>query len=206
MRPSRFFWLLGGVLWVVLLAGGWYILQCYQATPGSRGCVPEQWPAESKLTLDRTQPTVLLFAHRNCPCTRATLQELEYLLPNADGRCRAIVVLLAPGEAMLDRVGGNIEAQARALPRTEVRIDANGIEARRFRVRTSGHVLLYGSDGRLLFSGGITAGRGHAGDSAGRRAVLARLSKQEIGRETAPVYGCSLFNEEEEGNRDIEDQ
>ncbi len=206
MGLSRFFWLLGGVLWVVLLAGGWYVLQCYQATPGSEGCVPEQWPAESKLTLDCRQPTLLLFAHRNCPCTRATLQELEHLLGHADGRCRALVVLFAPGEAMLDRVGGNIEAQARALPRTEVRIDEDGIEARRFRVRTSGHVLLYGSDGRLLFSGGITEGRGHAGDSAGRRAVLARLYKQEIGRETAPVYGCSLFNDEEKGDRDIEDQ
>lgn len=196
MGLSRSFWLLAGVLWVVLLVVGWRALLRYQLTPGVVGQVPEQWPEDSDLAIGRDQPTLLLFAHRNCPCTRATLGELEYVLSNAAGRGRAIVVLLAPAGAALDRVGGNIEARARGLPRTEVVIDTDGIEARRFRVRTSGHVALYGSDGRLLFSGGITEGRGHAGDNTGRRAVLAHLLEQEKQREIAPVYGCSLFGEE----------
>jgi hypothetical protein len=92
-----------------------------------------------------------------------------------------------------------MEDQARSLSRTQVVFDPTGTEARRFRVRTSGHVVLYGADGRLQFSGGITDARGHAGESVGRRAVLAWLRDEADRPRTAPVYGCSLFDEEGEG-------
>ncbi len=37
---------------------------------------------------------------------------------------------------------------------------------------TSGQVLLYDPSGRLAFSGGITAARGHVGDNAGSDAIV----------------------------------
>jgi hypothetical protein len=198
MAWPRIFWLFAGVLWIVLLALGWHALLRYERTAGDTGGVPEHWPANSTLPLDPEKPTLVLFAHRNCPCTRIGLQELEYILTKAPGSARVLLVLLAPTEAAADRVGGDIEKQARSLPGAEVVLDADGVEAQCFRVRTSGHVVLYSADGGLLFSGGITDGRGHAGDNAGRRAVLALLRKEETGQRTAPVYGCSLFAEEGE--------
>ncbi len=100
-------------------------------------------------------------------------------------------------------MGGNIERLARSLPNVEIVLDPEGIVAKRFRVRTSGHVLLYGAGERLLFSGGITDVRGHAGASAGGQAVLAALRGEVSERRTTPVYGCSLFGatelEEAEG-------
>jgi hypothetical protein len=197
MRPSRWLALLI-VGWLGLLAGGWYVLLRHQFTPGVSGQVPQQWPRASALPLDRQRPTLVLFTHRNCPCTRATLQELESILANASDPVRAFVVLLAFEGAASDRVGGAIEERARSLPQVEVRIDPDGVEARRFGVRTSGHVVLYGADGRLRFSGGITDARGHAGDSIGQRAVLACLKQEIPERTTAPVYGCSLFAEDAE--------
>ncbi len=197
MRSPRFFWLLG-VLWVASLAGGWFALLRHQLTPGSPGRVPERWPADSALRLDGERPTLVLFAHRNCPCTRTTLGELEHILTHASRRVSVRVVLLAPSDALSDRVGGDIEARARALPGAEVVVDSDGAEARRFHVRISGHVVLYGADGRLRFGGGITDGRGHAGESEGRRAVLAWLQEGIAERCTAPVYGCSLFTDEED--------
>lgn len=189
-------------MWVMLLVGGWYALLRYEFTPGSRGQVFAQWPAGSGLPRDFERPTLVLFAHRSCPCTRTVLQELENLLMKDEGRARVLVVLVAPEEAATDRVGGEIEKRARALREAQVVADPDGQEARRFHVRTSGHVLLYDAQGQLLFSGGITAARGHAGDSVGRQAVLAWLENNEGGQRSAPVYGCSLFAEDGEADEE----
>jgi hypothetical protein len=145
-----------------------------------------------------------MFAHRNCPCTRTSLGELEYVLAHCSDRVAARIILVAPAGAAADRVGRDIEATARLLPGVEVGVDRGGREARRFGVRTSGHVLLYGADGRLRFSGGITDGRGHAGDNDGRTTVLAWLRDGVAERGTAPVYGCLLFADNGEvGEEDV---
>jgi hypothetical protein len=203
MQLSRSFWLLAGLVWIVLLASGWHVLLRHELTFNDDGSVPTRWPADSALSLHPDLPTLVLFAHRSCPCTRITLQEMDYILTNASARVRALVILLAPANATEDRVGTDIERRARALPGAEVVIDPPGREARRFHVRTSGHVVLYGPDGRLLFSGGITPARGHAGDSPGRRAVLAWLRQEEAGPRFAPVYGCSLFADESEIDEEV---
>jgi hypothetical protein len=204
MRLSRCFWILAGGLWIVALAIGWAALLKHQLTPGADIGVPEHWPTDSTLPLDPERATLVLFAHRHCPCTRTTLRELEQILTDVPGSARVFIVLLAPAEAAEDRVGNSIEEQALSLPGVEVRIDPDGTEARRFHVRTSGHVVLYGSDGRLLFSGGITASRGHAGDNEGRRSVLAWLRKEQTGERSAPVYGCSLFRDEDEREAEVQ--
>ena len=46
----------------------------------------------------------------------------------------------------------------------------------RFGLVSSGHALLYDENGRLLFSGGLTNARGHAGNSVGRNAIVAILN------------------------------
>jgi hypothetical protein len=196
--PHRL-WLAATAFWILILAGGWYALLRKDFTPGSEGRVPERWPVESSLPLDGGRQALLLFAHRSCPCTRTTLGELEQILAQGAGRFHARVVFLAPPSAREDRVGRNIERLARSLPGVEMVLDPEGALAKQFHVRTSGHVVLYGRDGRLLFSGGITDARGHAGESAGRRAVLAALRGEASERRNTPVYGCSLFGEAEEG-------
>ena len=55
--------------------------------------------------------------------------------------------------------------------------DDDGAEARRFGAETSGQTLLYDEHGALLFSGGITGARGHAGDNAGRASLVALLNR-----------------------------
>jgi hypothetical protein len=77
MRPSRCFWMCIGILWTVMLAPGWCALLRHQVTPGVNKGVPEHWPKDTALPLDSERPTLVLFAHRHCPCTRTTLRELE---------------------------------------------------------------------------------------------------------------------------------
>jgi len=71
--------------------------------------------------------------------------------------------------------------------------DDDGVEAARFGAATSGQVILYDRDGRLLFSGGITASRGHAGDNDGRDAIVSLLGGGRGTRHSSPVFGCSLL-------------
>lgn len=198
MQSSRLLWLSVGALWLALLTWGWHVLLRHEFTPGSSGQVSERWPRDSRMSLASERPTLVLFAHRNCPCTRATLQELEQTLLQTGERARVFIVLLTPEDAATDRVGGDIEERARSLSGGEVAIDPKGIEARRFRIRTSGHVLLYGADGRLLFSGGITDSRGHLGESVGSRALLAHLRGDESTQKIVPVFGCPLFADDVE--------
>jgi hypothetical protein len=82
--------------------------------------------------------------------------------------------------------------------------DDDGREARRFGVEASGETLLYDADGSLLFSGGITAARGHAGDNAGRTELVSLLNHEPSSRtnivdrtgshrDATSVFGCPLF-------------
>jgi hypothetical protein len=62
-------------------------------------------------------------------------------------------------------------------------------------VETSGAVVLYDAAGKLAFRGGITAARGHEGDSFGRQRIMALLNGAHADRADAPIFGCALENE-----------
>jgi hypothetical protein len=83
-------------------------------------------------------------------------------------------------------------ATAAAIPGAKVVSDPDGVEARRFNATTSGHTLLYNERGELLFSGGITQSRGHAGDNTGRFAIESLLAGEQSTCSTTPVFGCPI--------------
>jgi hypothetical protein len=55
-------------------------------------------------------------------------------------------------------------------------------------------VVLYSPNGELLFSGGITGSRGHAGQNPGEDAVIALVNGRSLPLTHAHVYGCDLFD------------
>ncbi len=200
---ARYFWIPALALWIALLATGWHQLLRHEFTAGSRSSEADDWPVDTALTRDPAWPTLIFFAHRNCPCTRASLNELEAILSRAGVRPRVWIVLVSPKEGNDDRVGSGIEERARTLPDARLVLDFEGVEARRFGARTSGHVYLYGRAGELAFSGGITDARGHEGPSLGRRAVLRRLQDETRERTVLPVYGCPIYlGDEDEQTRE----
>jgi len=80
------------------------------------------------------------------------------------------------------------------LPAARVSVDVGGLEARRFGVVTSGTTLLFDRRGILVFEGGITRARGHAGDNDGARTILTCLLTGCSDPHRAPVYGCPLLD------------
>ncbi len=177
--------------WGAVVVSGILFLEAYAARPGDAGTPTGRWLAESRIPLDHRRATLLIFLHPHCPCSRASIGELAYIMDRCRDRLSVHAILL--GTPFLDRWGrSEIERDLAGLPDVHVYADPGGVEARRFSVATSGHALLYDARGRLVFSGGITAARGHAGDNYGRAAVLDRILNEEGRRAGGPVFGCPL--------------
>jgi hypothetical protein len=132
-----------------------------------------------------------MLAHPHCPCTRASIGELALLMAHVQGRLTATVLFLSPSDMPAAWEQTDLWEDAAAIPGVTVMRDADGAEARRFGAVTSGQVIVYDASGRVLFSGGITPSRGHAGDNQGRSAIVALLDGDPSVRGSR-VFGCSL--------------
>jgi hypothetical protein len=190
----NYFPLLLASVWLASVSAGLGILWEYEEAPGRVGSVPAQWPAHSKIPRVPGEPTLIMFAHPKCPCTRASLRELMVLMTHCQHQVNARVLFLQPKGSAEDWLRTDLWSGAEAIPGVMVRADEEGKEAGCFQVATSGHVVLYDADGRLLFSGGITSSRGHSGDNAGRTVLTELIHHQKAGGWETPVFGCSLLN------------
>jgi hypothetical protein len=181
------------VLWVGVVGSGTIGMTLYSYSPGDSGQAPIAWPTESQIPFDAGRPTLVMFAHPRCPCTRASLGELEVLLAQCPGQLSACVVFLKPADTITNWEKTDLWRTANSIPGVTVYTDNDGTEAHRFCAETSGQTLLYDRSGTLRFQGGITFSRGHAGDNPGRSAVQELLREGHAGQIKTPVFGCSLF-------------
>ncbi|MBV9302723.1 MAG: hypothetical protein JOY62_10620 [Acidobacteriaceae bacterium] len=182
------------LLWLAGIIWGTRILVRYENTPAQAARVSERWPIESKLSRSRGFPTLVILAHPNCPCTRATIAELELIMAQLRGRIQTFVMFYKPGANGTEVAGSDLWRKARSIPGVSVLYDRAGTETQLFGGRVSGQTLLYSPEGKLVFSGGITSGRGHPGDNEGADAVIrcVRRNGSEIAH--SPVFGCSLHD------------
>ena len=191
-RRSRAVWAFAAV-WIMAVVAGLTVLWSWENTPGAAGDAPAQWPVESGLSRAANGPTLVLFAHPQCSCTRASLGEFGEILARATTRPRTYVVFLKPIGFGVDWEKTDLWRSAEKLPGVTVRRDDEGLEATRFGVVTSGQTVLYDESGALLFSGGITGARGHAGDNAGRASLVSLLNHGRTDLSLTSVFGCPLF-------------
>jgi hypothetical protein len=185
--------LLAGFVWLALCAAGMMALWRYEHTPGGITTVQPRWPDGVNLALNVNGPTLILFVHPRCPCTRASLSELERVLSSCQGSRRAYVVAYRPASAEAGWEHTDLWRTASKLPGVRLLSDADGTLARRFGATTSGHALVYDASGRLLFDGGITSARGHQGDNAGSNSIIALLSGDGSAVRSTPVFGCPII-------------
>jgi hypothetical protein len=184
-----------GALWLAVVLTGFGIVVDFDMTPGEAGIVPQQRPADvSLLASVANRPLLMLFAHPRCPCTRATLAELNRLVTASPGALEVKVFFRTPENPSEEWTKTALREAAAAIPNTTVTCDPGGALARKFDVKTSGHLLVYSADGQLLFSGGITSARNEEGVNAGRSAVEALLKGQAPVARESPVFGCPLFD------------
>lgn len=167
----------------------------YENASGSAGTAPGLLFSGTQIPLDHNRDTLIMFAHPRCPCTRASLAELNRLLAQSNGRIAAHVFFFRPPGYPVDWTRTDLWRSAAAIPGVTVQDDVDDALARKFGAETSGYVLLYDTKGKLLFRGGITGSRGHAGDNIGETAIISLAMGQSTTVTQTPVYGCSLMNE-----------
>ncbi len=183
-------------LWLLACAGGLLGLWRYESRPSDPGAPPIAWPSID-LRHASDGPTLVMVAHPRCPCTRASLAELDELLRDAPAGVRSYVVFSVPDGVEPGWENGELLDRARAIRGVTAVVDHGGrIAVDAFHVAASGHVLVYDASGALRFSGGITGARGHVGDNVGRQRVLALLTGHRPDADHSHVYGCALEDPE----------
>lgn len=193
-QPRRRWWLgLLIIFWMTGVSSGLYVVWAYENRPGLAAHAPRQWPSQTALARAGDRPTLLFLAHPQCTCTRASIQELAEILARAADHPKTYVLFLKPSSFDTGWEQTDLWQSASALPDVTVLSDHDGVEAQRFGVYTSGETLLYDRSGSLIFSGGITGSRGHAGDNDGEQALLDALTRGAASRRASSVFGCPLF-------------
>ncbi len=178
-------------LWLVMIALGMVVVGRHVSRSGVDVGTLSHWPARSALPRDDGRPTLLCFVHPRCPCTRATIRELERVVSRSP---RAAVRIVFRDDPDGDVTSAATWSMAARVPGARRLRDPGGVEARRFGAVTSGLVMLFDAEGALRFRGGVTSARGHEGESAGGAALEAALRGDRDAARWARVFGCGLVD------------
>lgn len=150
------------------------------------------WPKQNELLLANEQQTLVMFTHPRCPCTMASLRELTRVLQKSAAQPHVAFVLYQPASAGPEWQTSPLVDAVHTLPGAEIVWDREGQLAKQFTATTSGQVQLYDPRGKCLFNGGVTRSRGHEGECAASRALLAALQGKVPAMISGPAYGCTL--------------
>ncbi|MAT16933.1 MAG: hypothetical protein CMJ46_16860 [Planctomyces sp.] len=200
-RPDRAMTALLVTIWIIGVGLALRPLWKYEMTPGADNARAEHWPVDSGLVLQGDKPTLILFAHPRCPCTRATMEELARLMANCSDRLHAEVHFYLPQDANDEWRMSDLWKAVQQIPGVAIHEDINGEEASRFGAISSGSTFLYSRAGDLVFAGGITSSRGHAGSNKGRQAIEEYVLNGKVIQSNSYVFGCPILtsDQNEEG-------
>ena len=180
------------ISWPTLVCAGWFAMTQYEMTAGESAQAPKTWPVNAGLSRPKDLPALLLFAHPQCPCTRASVEQLSRIVAASSRRVHPYAIFLQPAGFSEVWTHSSTWNRAAAIPGVTVLPDRSGQIAAAFGAKTSGQSLLFDLKGNLVFTGGITASRGHDGDNMGSQAVLLFLISGKLMNVHTPVFGCSL--------------
>lgn len=180
------------VVWILGAGIGVHALLGYAYTQGTPAKPPSKWPANSRIPRNE-RFKLIVFAHPECPCSRATLRELAIIVGHFRKQLDVNVCFYSPRSMREDWRTSDLWSDASSIPGVTTFEDIDGRESRKFGAATSGQALLYDAPGRLLFEGGITASRGHSGSNDGSEAVVDILQGRTPKVRNAPVFGCSIL-------------
>lgn len=180
--------------WLVLILCAFYYLLVYQNKSIVSKSHPQSWPKSSSLSISHERPNLLMFLHPACPCSKASLAELDRLLSNFPNRLNVVLVFISPDSANKDWHKTSLWLQASGISGLDLFVDTERRETSLFNSKSSGEVLLYDRNGYLLYSGGLTASRGHQGDNIGRDSIEYYLQHGLMKHSSAPSFGCELFD------------
>lgn len=195
-----FVFMLVSLVWVAAVLVYYAHFLAYEAKPAKMDPPSAVWPTGSNLELSTSRMNLVMFIHPKCPCTNASLTELAILMTRCSPDVNAYAVFLKPSGVEKNWERTRHWQRASEIQGLKVISDEGGHEARRFNATTSGETLLFGSDGKLLFAGGITGARGHEGDNQGLDSVVAMVRDGDMRCPRTGVFGCELGTPSDSGS------
>ena len=177
----------------IIVSGSVKILD-YSNRPGESGDVPERILKLNELenALSPSAPTLLLFLHPHCPCTKATIKNLDSVLNTSPDTVNFYAVAFCPLDETEQWVQSPIMNTLIEDLDAKVIIDHGSEISSAFGIKCSGHILLYSDRGELQFDGGITSSRGHEGYCLPQNDLQKILSNDAEQPVHWPVFGCPL--------------
>ena len=116
------------IAWGLASIGGLFVLMRYANTAGPAAPALERWPDATAIERNETGATLVMFAHPHCPCTRASLAELEHLVAQCGGSVDPRIVFMKPGDAQAGWEQSDLWRTAQAIPGAHVVSDVDGEE------------------------------------------------------------------------------
>ena len=175
-----------GLLWATIVLAGGYFLLSQQFVPGVQRLGP------ASITPTSSRSSLVLFLHPKCPCSSATVEQLDKLMATTEKKLDVKVFFVGPAEAPAGWRSSALVARAQRIPGIEVLYDGGGAEARRYGALTSGQAYLFDPSGKRLFQGGLTDARGHEGDNAGCDSIETYAKTGMVAASKTPVFGCAF--------------
>ncbi len=187
--------LLVSSLWIGGICAGTIAMLEHGFDPGKKCDAPLNIPPELTALSRNDKPlTVFIAVHPDCPCTGASLEQLDHLLARNPDSVEVVGIVRAndPWQSKSSSYWKRLEA----IPNAHPVADPEGKFAALLGTYVSGSTVAYGQRGNLLFQGGVTASRGHAGPSQALddlESIARQLAPLELC--STPIFGCSLEND-----------
>src|SRR5262245_46679506 len=82
LMTTRYRWRLAAaaLVWIAAIGLGLRYLVNYSVQPGIPAAAPDEWPAESLIPAPQGQHVLVMTLHPHCPCSRASVTELNNLM------------------------------------------------------------------------------------------------------------------------------
>jgi hypothetical protein len=197
MKTKRFY--LAILLWLALASAGILFVLQYDFTPAT--LIKTASSLHRRLCKDCHPYELYVFLHPYCPCSSATLHELEALSnrleKEGNTKVKIKIVFFKPGGDIKEWKKSSLWAHANKLKNVDIIIDQEGKLIKHYQAETSGETMLFDADGNCLFDGGITISRGHEGDAPGKEYIYRLVSNKRINELKSPIFGCPIFGSED---------
>jgi hypothetical protein len=177
------------IIWSLAIVAGAAWMADYASRPGPSATIPEF--QSGVIGSGSKKPQLMVFLHPYCPCSRATLSELERLQARYPVAFDIHAFVYKPADKKDDWARTDIWQKAVGIGGVNVSILSDE-DLKQYEALTSGQVILYDAEQRPVFSGGITRGRGHEGDNLGRQSIERYLETGVATVVETPVFGCII--------------
>jgi hypothetical protein len=190
-KPGRVMLVAAVIAWAAIVVAGNLWMTAYSSQPSGSATSPDRLPSAIRAEMSNERPTLLVFLHPYCPCSRATLAELERITADYPDIADIKAYFYLPSDQTEDWAHSDTWIKAERNPALSLfTIDEE--QLKELGTVTSGQVMLYDKNGDLVFSGGITPARGHEGDNVGSESIKAFFASGYAEVPTSLVFGCSL--------------